>query len=258
MTLPGFAIAKTGVHGSRTCATRCPGGGQKLDKKVVALPLKTRPLDFTELPEDAMRDRAREFYEDVKRRRTVRDFSDRAVPREIIENAIRAAGTAPSGANHQPWHFVAIQPGEIRKQLREAAEAEEKAFYEGKASQEWLDALEPLGTDDHKPYLETAPWLIAVFAQRRGGLTVGESKKNYYVAESVGIACGILLTALHRSGLVTLTHTPNPMGFLTEICDRPKDEKPYMLIVAGYPGEGATVPEHALVKKSLDDITTWL
>ncbi|MEE2566722.1 nitroreductase family protein [Hyphobacterium marinum] len=222
------------------------------------MPPKTVPLDFTEKPEDQMRAEALAFYEDIKRRRTVRDFSDRDVPREIVANAIRAAGTAPSGANHQPWHFVAIRPGEIRTKLRAAAEAEEKAFYEGKASQEWLDALEPLGTDDHKPYLETAPWLIAVFAQRRGGVTVGETKKNYYVAESVGIACGMLLTALHRAGLATLTHTPNPMTFLTEICGRPSDEKPYMLIVAGYPAEGASVPEHALVKKSLDDITTWL
>ena len=222
------------------------------------MPLKSTPLDFTELPEDEMRARARDFYDDLKRRRTVRDFSDRAVPREIIEDAIRAAGTAPSGANHQPWHFVAIAPGKIRMKLRAAAEAEERAFYEGKASQEWLDALEPLGTDDHKPYLETAPWLIAVFAQRRGGITVGETKKNYYVAESVGIACGFLLASLHRAGLVTLTHTPNPMGFLSEICERPKDEKPYMLVVAGYPGAGATVPQHALVKKSLDDISDFI
>ena len=222
------------------------------------MPLKTVPLDFTELPEDQMRERARAFYDDLKRRRTVRDFSDRSVPREIIEDAIRAAGTAPSGANHQPWHFVAIAPGEIRKKLRAAAEAEERAFYEGKASQEWLDALEPLGTDDHKPYLESAPWLIAVFAQRRGGITVGENKKNYYVAESVGIACGFLLASLHCAGLVTLTHTPNPMGFLSEICERPKDEKPYMLVVAGYPGQDATVPEHAMVKKSLDDISDFI
>lgn len=222
------------------------------------MPPKTVPLDFTEKPEAEMRAEARAFYEDIRKRRTVRDFSDRAVPRDIIEDAIRAAGTAPSGANHQPWHFVAIQPGDIRKRLRAAAEAEEKAFYEGKASQEWLDALEPLGTDDHKPYLETAPWLIAVFAQRRGGVTVGETKKNYYVSESVGIACGILLTALHRAGLATLTHTPNPMGFLTEICGRPKDEKPFMLVVTGYPAKGASVPEHALIKKPLSDITTWL
>ncbi|WP_420435077.1 nitroreductase family protein [Hyphobacterium sp.] len=201
---------------------------------------------------------AKAFYEDIRKRRTVRDFSGRDVPREIIEHAILAAGTAPSGANHQPWHFTVISKGPIRQKLREAAEAEEKAFYENKASQEWLEALEPLGTDDHKPYLEVAPWIIAVFAQRRGGVTAGENKKNYYVNESVGIACGMLLTALHRAGLVTLTHTPNPMTFMTEICGRPKDEKPYMLIVAGYPAEGATVPEHALIKKPLGDICEFI
>lgn len=216
------------------------------------------PLDFTEKPLDKMTAEAKAFYEDIRKRRTVREFSDRDVPREIIENAILAAGTAPSGANHQPWHFTVIGKGPIRTKLREAAEAEEKAFYEGKASQEWLDALEPLGTDDHKPYIEIAPWIIAVFAQRRGGATIGENKKNYYVNESVGIACGMLLTALHRAGLVTLTHTPNPMTFVSEICGRPKDEKPYMLIVAGYPAEGATVPEHALIKKSLNDICDFI
>jgi nitroreductase len=218
----------------------------------------TRPLDYTEKPLDEMTAEAKAFYEDISKRRTVREFSDRDVPREIIEQAILAAGTAPSGANHQPWHFTVIGKGPIRTQLREAAEAEEKAFYEGKASQEWLDALEPLGTDDHKPYLEIAPWIIAVFAQRRGGVTAGENKKNYYVNESVGIACGMLLTALHRSGLVTLTHTPNPMTFVSEICGRPKDEKPYMLIVAGYPAEGAQVPEHALIKKPLGDICDFI
>ena len=216
------------------------------------------PLDFTEKPLDEMTAEAKAFYEDIKNRRTVREFSDRDVPREIIEHAILAAGTAPSGANHQPWHFTVIGKGPVRAKLREAAEAEEKAFYESKASQEWLEALEPLGTDDHKPYLEIAPWIIAVFAQRRGGVTAGENKKNYYVNESVGIACGMLLTALHRAGLVTLTHTPNPMTFMSEICGRPKDEKPFMLIVAGYPADGATVPEHALIKKPLSDICDFI
>lgn len=220
--------------------------------------IPSRPLDFTEKPEAEMRAEARAFYEDLKRRRTVREFSGRDVPREIIENAILAAGTAPSGANHQPWHFSVIGKGEVRTRLREAAEAEERAFYTEKASAEWLEALAPLGTDDHKPYLEIAPWLIAVFAQRRGGVTAGENKKNYYVSESVGIACGFLLAALHRAGLVTLTHTPNPMGFLSEICGRPENEKPYMLIVAGYPAEGATVPEHALIKKPLSDICDFI
>lgn len=220
--------------------------------------IPSRPLDFTEKSEAEMRAEARAFYEDLKRRRTVREFSGRDVPREIIEDAIRAAGTAPSGANHQPWHFSVIGKGVVRTRLREAAEAEERAFYNEKASAEWLEALAPLGTDDHKPYLEIAPWLIAVFAQRRGGVTAGETKKNYYVSESVGIACGFLLAALHRAGLATLTHTPNPMGFLSEICGRPDNEKPYMLIVAGYPAEGATVPEHALIKKPLSDICDFI
>jgi len=215
-------------------------------------------LDFTEKPLAEMTAEAKAFYEDLRKRRTVREFSDRDVPREIIEHAILAAGTAPSGANHQPWHFTVIGKGPLRTKLRKAAEAEEKAFYESKASPEWLEALGPLGTDDHKPYIEIAPWIICVFAQRRGGVTVGETRKNYYVNESVGIACGMLLTALHRSGLVTLTHTPNPMTFVSEICGRPKDEKPYMLIVAGYPAEGATVPEHALIKKSLSDISDFI
>lgn len=216
------------------------------------------PLDFTEKPLDAMTAEAKAFYEDIRKRRTVREFSGRDVPREIIEHAILAAGTAPSGANHQPWHFTVIGKGPLRTKLRQAAEAEEKAFYESKASPEWLEALEPLGTDDHKPYIEIAPWIICVFAQRRGGVTVGENRKNYYVNESVGIACGMLLTSLHRAGLVTLTHTPNPMTFMSELCGRPKDEKPYMLIVAGYPAEGATVPEHALIKKSLSDISDFI
>lgn len=219
---------------------------------------KRHPLDFTEKPLDEMTAEAKAFYEDIRKRRTVREFSGRDVPREIIEHAILAAGTASSGANHQPWHFTVIGKGPLRTKLRQAAEAEEKAFYESKASAEWLEALEPLGTDDHKPYIEIAPWIICVFAQRRGGVTVGENRKNYYVNESVGIACGMLLTALHRSGLVTLTHTPNPMTFMSELCGRPKDEKPYMLIVAGYPAEGATVPEHALIKKSLSDISDFI
>lgn len=219
---------------------------------------KRHPLDFTEKPLDEMTAEAKAFYEDIRKRRTVREFSDRDVPREIIEHAILAAGTAPSGANHQPWYFTVIGKGPLRTKLREAAEAEEKAFYESKASAEWLEALEPLGTDDHKPYIEIAPWIICVFAQRRGGVTVGENRKNYYVNESVGIACGMLLTSLHRAGLVTLIHTPNPMTFMSELCGRPKDEKPYMLIVAGYPAEGATVPEHALIKKSLSDISDFI
>ena len=188
----------------------------------------------------------------------MRDFDDRPVDRAIIEQAILAAGSAPSGANHQPWHFAVIQDAAKRKALREAAEAEERAFYAGKASEEWLEALAPLGTGANKPFLEHAPVLIAVFAQKRGGERAGQSKKNYYINESVGIACGFLLAALHEAGLVTLTHTPNPMRFLNDVCERPVDEKAYMLIVGGYPAVGATVPEHALIKKSLDEITSWL
>ncbi|WP_417488776.1 nitroreductase family protein [Maricaulis sp.] len=205
-----------------------------------------------------MLSRAAAFAKHLKRRRTVRDFADRPVDPEIVKHAIDAAGTAPSGANHQPWHFVVIQDPARRKALREAAEKEEKAFYEGKGGEEWLEALAPLGTDSTKPFLETAPVLIAVFAQKRGGERAGQAKKNYYINESVGIACGFMLAALHEAGLVTLTHTPNPMKFLTEICERPADEKPFMLIVAGYPAEDATVPEHALIKKSVGEISSWL
>jgi len=220
---------------------------------------KRVPLEgFVEYPPDEMKARAEAFAGNLKRRRTVRDYSDRPVDRRIVEQAIAAAGSAPSGANHQPWHFVVLTDAERRKRLREAAEAEERAFYAGKASEEWLEALAPLGTDADKPFLEHAPVLIAVFAQKRGGERVGQDKKNYYINESVGIACGFLLAALHEAGLVTLTHTPNPMRFLNEVCERPATEKPYMLIVGGYPAEDATVPEHALVKKSLEDITSWL
>lgn len=218
---------------------------------------ETAPLDFRTLPEAEMRRRAHDFYEEMRTRRTVRDFSDKPVPREIVERAILTAGTAPSGANHQPWHFTVLGKSPLRRRLREAAEAEERAFYEEKASEEWLDALAPLGTDANKPFLETAPWVIAVFAQRRGGIEPGEQRKNYYVSESVGIACGLLLASLHHAGLATLTHTPNPMGFLSEICGRPEHEKPYMLVVAGYPRDGARVPAHALRKKPLEQISDF-
>ena len=217
----------------------------------------TVPLDFTALPDAEMRDRARAFYDAMKRRRTVRDFSDRDVPREIIETAILTAGTAPNGANHQPWYFCVLGKGPLRTRLREAAEAEERAFYDGKAGEEWLEALAPLGTDASKPFLETAPWIIAVFAQRRGGPNPGDDRKNYYVSESVGIACGLLIASLHQAGLATLTHTPNPMSFLTEICERPSSEKPMMLIVAGHPEDDARVPAHALHKKALEEISDF-
>ncbi len=210
--------------------------------------------DFIDLPTEEMAARSKAFLAEIRRRHTVRDFAPDPVPREIVEACIAAAGTAPSGANHQPWHFALIGDPGIKRRLREAAEAEERAFYAGKASDEWLGALAPLGTDAVKSYLEIAPWLIAVFAQRRGGPEAGDDRKNYYINESVGIACGFLLAALHHAGLATLTHTPNPMTFLNEALRRPSTEKPYMLIVAGKPAASALIPHHALKKKALGDI----
>jgi len=203
-------------------------------------------------------ERVKELRAELAGRRTCRMFATTPVAREIIEEAIMAAGTAPSGANHQPWHFAVVSSPERKHQIRLAAEEEETAFYSGKAGQEWLEALEPLGTDEDKAYLDVAPWHIVVFGQRRGGLEPGERRTNYYVPESVGIACGLLLAALNRAGLATLTHTPNPMGFLRELCGRPADEKPYMIVVVGHPAEDAIVPLHALKKKPLEQISSWL
>lgn len=217
---------------------------------------RLQPLDaYREYSEEEMRDRARAFYEDIRRRRTVRDFSDRPVPREVIEDCLRAAGTAPNGANLQPWHFVAVSDPEVKRKVRVAAEAEEREFYSGRAPQEWLDALAHLGTDEQKPFLETAPYLIAIFAQRYGTRPDGIQVKNYYVTESVGIATGFLITALHQAGLVSLTHTPSPMGFLNELLDRPENERPFLLLVVGYPAEGAEVP--VITKKPLPEIATF-
>jgi iodotyrosine deiodinase len=222
-------------------------------------PHDTLPYDALPRYSDEVRvDRAKAFYEAVKTRRTCRDFADMPVPRDVIEAALLAAGTAPSGANHQPWHFVVISSPEKKRALREAAEAEEREFYAGKASQEWIDALAPLGTDEVKPYLETAPYLIVIFALRRGGLYPGDDKQNYYVNESVGIATGFLIAALHDAGLATLTHTPNPMKFLNQICQRPANEKPVMVLVVGHPAPDATVPVHATIKKPLEQISSWL
>ena len=194
----------------------------------------TIPLaQYREYPLDEMRSRLEAFYQDVNRRRTVREFSDRAVPRDLIETALRAAGTAPSGANLQPWHFVVVSGAETKRKIREAAEVEEREFYEHRASVEWLRALEPLGTDPEKPFLETAPYLIAVFLQKFGELPDGRKVKHYYPTESTGIATGILITALHHAGLATLTHTPSPMKFLNEILGRPKSERPFLLLVVG-------------------------
>jgi iodotyrosine deiodinase len=216
------------------------------------LPLPDR-MSFVE-PE--MRRRADAFYAEIKRRHTVRAFSSRPVPREIIETCIRAAGTAPSGANHQPWHFAAVGDPAIKAQIRAAAEQEERQFYAGRAGEEWLGHLLPLGTDANKPFLEDAPWLIAVFGERSGSEN-GQPRKNYYVPESVCIATGFLIAALHHAGLATLTHTPNPMSFLNQVLGRPKSDKPYILLVVGHPSETATVPEHAKRKKSLEQISSF-
>jgi iodotyrosine deiodinase len=198
------------------------------------------------------------FRTQMSTRRTVRDYSDRPVDRRIVDAALLTAGSAPSGANHQPWFFTVIESAQARRQIREAAEAEEREFYATKAPQEWLDALAPLGTDPDKAFIEIAPVLIAVFGQRRGGPRPGDDRKNYYVPESVGIATGFLIAALHQAGLATLTHTPAPMSFLNEICGRPDTEKPFLLLVAGHPAEGATVPIAALDKKPLDAIAAWI
>jgi iodotyrosine deiodinase len=214
------------------------------------------PLDFQFHDERAMRERANAFLASMRRRRTVRDFSTRPVPREIIEAAVMTAATAPSGANQQPWTFVCISDAEAKAKIRVAAEEEERAFYEGRAGDEWLAALKRLGTDWRKPFLETAPWLIACFGQRYGIAPDGSHIKHYYVPESVGIAMGFLITALHEAGLATLTHTPSPMGFLNEICGRPSHEKAYVLLVAGYPADGCTVP--VIEKKTLEEVSGWI
>jgi nitroreductase len=198
--------------------------------------------------------RAKAFYEEIRNRRTVRDFSDREVPWEVIEHAVLAAGTAPNGANLQPWHFAVIRDPEIKRQIRIAAEKEEHEFYHGRAPDDWLAALSPLGTDEHKPFLETAPYLIVIFAKTRDERPDGSVIKHYYVTESIGIATGFLIMALHQSGLATLTHTPSPMKFLNQILDRPDTERPFLLLVTGYPAEGAQVP--AITKKPLHEIMT--
>lgn len=217
----------------------------------------TLPLDrYREFSLEEMRERIAEFYADIDRRRTVRDFSARPVPRDIIETALKAANTAPSGANLQPWHFAVVSGAQTKRKIREAAEAEEREFYEHRASPEWLAALAPLGTDEHKPFLETAPYLIAVFLQKYGELPDGRKVKHYYPAESTGLATGLLITALHRAGLATLTHTPSPMKFLNEILGRPRNERPFLLLVVGYPADDARVPD--IQRKELGGFTSWI
>jgi nitroreductase len=213
------------------------------------------PLQYSAPDERELVERAHAFYDSVNRRRTVREFSDRAVPRDVIEWCLRAAGTAPSGANLQPWRFVAVSDPAIKHRIRMAAEEEEREFYERRAPKEWLDALAPLGTDASKPFLDRAPWLIAIFSQAHGVLEDGRKVKHYYAVESVGIATGLLITAVHQAGLVSLTHTPSPMRFLNEILARPANEKPFLLLVVGYPEPGAVVPD--ITRKPLHEIATW-
>ena len=211
--------------------------------------------DYKHLPESEMLTHSQTFFELVSRRRTVRDFSSRTVPQHIIENCLLAAGSAPSGANRQPWHFAVVSNAELKRKIRDGAEAEEREFYERRAPQDWLDALAPLGTDADKGFLEVAPFLIVIFGQKFELDEAGNKHKNYYVPESVGIATGILITALHNAGLASLTHTPSPMKFLNDLCGRPKTEKPEMILVAGYPTNDAQVPD--ISRKSLSGIASF-
>lgn len=218
-----------------------------------------RPLaSYRAYPAAEMRQRAGDFHQEIRRRRSVRDFSPRAVAPDIIADALRAAGTAPSGANQQPWHFAVVTAPAVKHRIRVEAEREEAQFYGGRAPEEWIDALAPLGTNARKPFLEIAPILIAIFAQRYGIASDGTRTKHYYVPESVGIATGFLIASLHYAGLATLTHTPSPMNFLNEICRRPDNEKPYILLVVGHPAEGCLVPVAGGVKKPLAEISTWI
>ena len=202
--------------------------------------------------------RARAMATELATRRTVRDFDPDPVPIEVMEAAIAAAASAPSGANQQPWHFCLLGPGPLRQELRAAAEAEERAFYAARAGASWLETLAALGTDWQKPFLETAPWLVAIFAERHGVGADGSKVKHYYVMESVGIATGLLIATLHHAGLATLTHTPSPMGFLNDLCNRPAREKPFLLLVAGYPAATAMTPAAARQKKPLAAVTSRL
>ena len=211
---------------------------------------------YIEYPVEEMRQRAIEFRQNIPRRRTVRQFSERPVSREVIEECLLTAGAAPNGANLQPWHFVVVSDPKVKHEIRIAAEQEEKEFYGRRAPQEWLDALSVIGTDEHKPFLETAPYLIVIFGKTHSHLADGRRVKNYYVNESVGIATGFLIAAIHNAGLVSLTHTPSPMGFLNEILNIPPGEKPFLILVVGYPAEDARVP--TIEKKQLEEIATFI
>lgn len=218
--------------------------------KLIPLP------NYKEYPREEMLGRSRSLLEDLLRRRTVRDFSDRKVPKEIIDNCLAVANSAPSGANKQPWHFIIVSDPLIKKKIRVAAEEEEREFYSSRASQAWLDSIASLGTDSNKPFIETAPYLIVIFSKSLEMLSDGTKLKNYYVSESTGIATGFLISAVHNAGLVSLTHTPSPMKFLNDILGRPQNEKPFLVLVVGYPTENAMVP--VIVKKRLDEVTTYL
>ncbi len=218
-------------------------------------PERFMPLEFQGYPEEEMDSRAWAFYAEMRRRRSVRDFSPRPVPRAVIEACLRTAGSAPSGANKQPWHFVVVTDPTLKRRIREAAEEEERAFYTRRAPEEWLQDLAPLGTGPEKPFLEAAPCLIAIFAQAYGVDGQGRRHKHYYVSESVGIATGFLIAALHHAGLACLTHTPSPMRFLNTILERPPNERPFLLLVVGYPAEGAQVPR--IRRKRLREFVTW-
>jgi nitroreductase len=215
------------------------------------------PLEgYHELTAEEMMRRAEDFYRVMRTRRSVREFSDRPVPREVIEYCLKTAGSAPNGANQQPWHFVVVSDPQLKRAIREGAEAEEREFYSRRATPQWLAALAPLGTDENKPFLETAPYLIVIFAQSYAINDEGKRIRHYYVQESVGIATGLLIAAVHNAGLVSLTHTPSPMGFLNNILGRPQNERPYLVLVVGYPVKDVQVP--AISKKSLAEISTFL
>ncbi len=216
---------------------------------------ETISLNHTQVPIETTRKRLQDLLQQARQRRSVRDFSDQPVPRDVIESCLSIASTAPNGANQQPWHFVAVHDSAIKSSIREAAEEEERTFYESRAPEEWLQALAPLGTDAKKSFLETAPWLIAIFAESYSFDGEGEKRTHYYVRESLGIATGMLIQSLHLAGLVSLTHTPSPMRFLNEILQRPSQEKPFLLLVVGYPAEDARVPK--ITKKSLEEISTF-
>ena len=221
----------------------------------MARTLPTIPYTVEPLTEAESLERAEAFFDVMDARRSVREFSDRPVPRALIEHAIATAGTAPSGAHMQPWTFVAVSDADLKRRIREAAEEEERTSYGGRMSDEWLEALAPLGTDWQKPFLETAPWLVVLFAQRTGVTADGTKRKHYYVQESCGIAAGLFIAALHRAGLATLTHTPSPMRFLSEVLERPANEAPFILFPVGYPAEGARVPD--LRRKPLAEVAVW-